>query len=784
MDGEYTDREQMKGSGEISAKGDASGESNRSSNPFRQDDEIMVLPITGMHCAACASNIENRLRKTPGVEQVSVNFATHQAFLRLNSQVLDRQQVTQIIADMGYRVPTLRGQEGGFERREVERARQEQWLLRHGFTSLALGVVVMGLAMHWWYFSAQSDLNNYAQFALTLPIWLVSGRGFLQALWLALRTGQTSMNTLIGLGTSAAFIYSSVVTFFPAAVWALGFDLHLYFETTALVIGFILVGQWLESRAQGRTSLAIKKLLKLQSPTAWRVGEGGTLSERPLAEIGVGDRVVVKPGQRVPLDGVIRHGQSTVDESMVTGEALPVAKQVGDWVIGGTVNQRGALEVEVQHTSEKSFLAQMVALVERAQGEKAPIQRYADQVSRYFVPAVLVVALLTLLVWWMSGVEGGALKGLVSAISVLIIACPCALGLATPTAVVVGTGKGAQQGILLKGGRALETAGKIQALVLDKTGTLTEGQPRVIHEAWFGDHPERERDLIAWAERNSEHPLASAIVQHAESWQKEPSMVTPTPVLQVETIVGQGVRALVDGQRVWVGRLQWLMEEGLRAHRVPLAEVEDWRRQGFTVIYGGVDEELVCALAIADPVKPGAAMAVAQMKSLGVELWMLTGDHEGSARMVAQELGIENYRSGVLPEQKVDFVRQLQQKYQVVAMVGDGINDAPALAQATVGFALSTGTDIAMEAADITLVKGDLSKLVEAIELSRLTMATVRQNLFFSFFYNLLGIPLAAGVLYPFGGILLSPIFASLAMALSSVSVVVNSLRLWGQRLR
>jgi Cu+-exporting ATPase len=639
--------------------------------------------------------------------------------------------------------------------------------------------MVMSLAMGWWVVSDSANDQRFWQLLLTTPVWLWSGRRYLQALGLILRSGQASMNTLIGLGTSAAFIYSLVVTLQPRWAEEHGFGLDVYFETTAFVIGFILLGQWMESRAKAQTSQALKDLMKLQSPTALVIDKDGNYEEKPVDGVSVGSVILVKPGQRVPMDGVVQQGQSTVDESLVSGEPTPVIKTIGEFVIGGTVNQKGVLRILVNKPAGQSFLAQMIQLVQKAQREKAPIQRYADRISQYFVPAVLIVALLTFFVWFVWGPEPAFVQGLLSAVAVLIIACPCALGLATPTAVLVGTGRGAEKGILIKGGAILEAAGGIEAIILDKTGTITEGRPRVVHEVWWEQKRREVQEKLMLLERHSEHPLADCLVNHLESQiESKEGEYSEILVEGVENIVGKGIRGQIEGVVVRVGKLSWLQSEGVLINQ-DLAHCSSWRNEGLTIIYMAMDRKLVGALAVADPVKEGAKGSIEKLKGLGIVIWMVTGDTSEAAQYIGSHVGIENILAEALPEDKLKFVKDLQTKFKVVAMVGDGINDAPALAQANVGIAMATGTDIAMEAADITLLKGDLGRLVDAVHLSRVTLRTIRQNLFMSFAYNALGIPIAAGLLYPFWGVRLSPVVASMAMALSSISVVLNSLRLW-----
>ncbi|MGE5139128.1 MAG: heavy metal translocating P-type ATPase [Rudaea sp.] len=657
----------------------------------------------------------------------------------------------------------------------------------------SLGATALMPLFDWPYF-------DWLLLALAVPVQFYVGRAYHIGALKALRRLAPNMDMLISLGTSAAFFYSVVVLLARLAGVSLGE--HVYFETAAMIITLIKVGKYLEARAKSQTSDAIKKLMGL-APKSARVLRATGEVEIPVEDVRIGDVLIVRPGDRVPVDGVVLEGSSSVDESMITGESLPVDKNVGDRVLGGTVNKTGAFKFEARKVGKETALAQIVALVEQAQGSKAPIQHLADQIAAVFVPIVIVIAVGTFAAWYLLGPSPAFNMAFVNFIAVLIIACPCALGLATPTAIMVSTGKGAESGVLIRSGEALETAHKLNAIILDKTGTLTQGQPRVtdvvlsdsapaiapLEPATSGlalgpiaertqrviaQEPEKAAllQLVASAERFSEHPLGQAIVQHAV----ERGLALSDSV-DFSALAGHGVRARVDNHDVVVGNSKLMVDQRIRLGSLE-ARAEDLADEGKTAMFAAVDGQAAGLIAVADTLKPEAREAVDALRKLGIEVYMLTGDNERTAAAIARQLGIEHYFAEVLPEQKEQKVRELQGQGKIVAMVGDGINDAPALAQANVGIALGTGTDVAMEAADITLMRGDLRGVVTAIQLSRATIRTIYGNYFWAFFYNVAGIPVAAGALYPIWGILLNPIFAAAAMAFSSIFVVTNSLRL------
>ncbi|MBD0347191.1 MAG: copper-translocating P-type ATPase, partial [Coleofasciculus sp. Co-bin14] len=615
--------------------------------------------------------------------------------------------------------------------------------------------------------------NSWFQLILTAPVQFWCGYRFYINAWKAFKRHAATMDTLIALGTSAAYFYSLFATLFPNFLINQGLMPEVYYETAAVVITLILLGRLFENRARGQTSEAIRTLIGLQARDA-RVIRDGQEMDIPIAEVQINDVILVRPGEKIPVDGEVVEGSSTVDEAMVTGESLPVKKQPGDEVIGATINKTGSFKFRATRVGKDTVLAQIVQLVQQAQGSKAPIQRLADQVTGWFVPAVIAVAIATFIIWF--DIMGNLTLALVTTVGVLIIACPCALGLATPTSVMVGTGKGAENGILIKGAESLELAHKIQTIVLDKTGTITQGKPTVtdyvtVHGTAHSNELKLLR-LAASVERNSEHPLAEAVVRYAQSQE-----VKLGEAKNFDAIAGSGVQGIVSDRLVQIGTQRWMEELGINTETLQKYKTQ-WESAGKTAVWIAVDGEIEGVMGIADAIKPSSPAAVRALRQLGLEVVMLTGDNRQTAEAIASEVGIRRVFAEVRPGQKADKVKELQSEGKIVAMVGDGINDAPALAQADVGIAIGTGTDVAIAASDITLISGDLQGIVTAIQLSRATMQNIRQNLFFAFIYNVAGIPIAAGILFPIFGWLLNPIIAGGAMAFSSVSVVTNALRL------
>ncbi|MFN6518259.1 MAG: heavy metal translocating P-type ATPase [Nostoc sp. CreGUA01] len=765
--------------------------------------DTLTLKLRGMSCAACANNVEKAIRSVRGVIDCNVNFGAEQAAINYDRSVTNLEQIQSAIAAAGYSSYSL-SEEMLSQEDDVEiatrQAKQRELFLKvtmGGVISsfLFLGSLPMMTGLNLPFIPSFLE-NPWLQLVLTTPVVFWCGGSFYRNGWKAFKRHTATMDTLIALGTSAAYLYSLFITVFPGFFIAQGLIPHVYYEVAAIVITLILLGRLLENRAKGQTSEAIRKLMGLQARDA-RVIRDGVEIDVPIAEVRINDVILVRPGEKIPVDGEVIAGVSTVDEAMVTGESLPVKKQPGDEVIGATINGAGAFQFRATRVGKDTFLAQIVKLVQQAQGSKAPIQRLADRVTGWFVPAVIAIAIATFIIWF--NFTGNLTLATMTTVGVLIIACPCALGLATPTSVMVGTGKGAENGILIKGADSLELAHKIQTIVLDKTGTLTVGKPTVTDFVTVNGTANANElkilQLAATVERNSEHPLASAVVRYAES--QEVNLVEAN---NFQAIAGSGVQAIVSDRLVQIGTQRWLTELGINT--TTLQQYKDaWEAAGKTVILIAVDGEIEAVMGIADALKPSSAAAVKALQKLGLEVVMLTGDNRQTAEAIAEQVGINRVFAEVRPDRKAAIIQSLQQEglgtrdwglgkicsstqspvpnpQSLVAMVGDGINDAPALAQADVGIAIGTGTDVAIAASDITLISGDLQGIVTAIQLSRATINNIRQNLFFAFIYNVIGIPIAAGILFPIFGWLLNPIIAGAAMALSSVSVVSNALRL------
>jgi Cu+-exporting ATPase len=717
-----------------------------------------------MHCASCVERVEQALSQIPGVIDAAVNFATREARVTCVEDFSDEDRFRTALKEIGYAYePLSAGTSQGDLETQHGRFRKQLLTLA---IALPLAVAVMAIKMSGGSFTG----IGWVPLALTLPVVAWAGSPFFITAARSLKRGRADMDTLVALGTGAAFLTSASATVAPA-LW--GKNPPDYYDAAAMITVFVLFGRLLEERARRKTSEAVFKLLGMQAKSAHVVRDGREV-ELDAEEVVVGDCVVVRPGERLPVDGTILDGSTSIDESMITGEPMPNLKQVGDSVIGGTLNQTGSFRFRAERVGAQTMLQQIAELVRDAQGSKAPVARLADRISGYFVPFVIAVAALTLAFWWWLGTGEDALEqALLSAVSVLVVACPCALGLATPTAVTVAMGKGAELGVLIKDGAALEAAHQLDLFLLDKTGTITAGRPVVTQLA--ASKGVDEADLLRVAvslEDRSEHPIAQAVIAHAAELR-----IPRATVDAFRTLEGHGVEGMVEGDRVCAGNLKLMRDRGVNVTELA-DDVAEAAHEGSTPVLVARNTELLGFIAVADPVRPTSAEAVRQLKQLTSEVAMITGDHTATAEAVARQVGIDRVIAQLLPRQKTEEILSEQSAGRRVGMVGDGINDAPALAQADVGFAIGKGTDIAIEASDVTLVKGDLSGVVVAVELSRRTMSIVKQNLFFAFFYNTLGIPLAAGLLYPVLHWKLPPMFAAAAMAASSVSVVTNSLRL------
>ena len=743
--------------------------------------ETKEIFINDMHCASCVTSIEKSLNHVEGVQEATVNLATNKATVSFDENVSTVSDLEKAVREAGY-TPYIQpepeqtgkpGQTKPMEDYEKKAREKEMSLLKK---KLVISAVLTTLAMLFSFHSILPVLSGFSQnnvffilFVIVTPVQFYVGIQFYTGFFKSLRRRSADMNSLIAIGTSAAYFYSVVVTFFPDLL-PTG-SREVYFDTAAVIITLIIFGRFLEAKAKSKTSDAIKKLMGLQAKTALVIRDGKEL-EIPVDEVQVSDIVLVKPGQKIPVDGIVVSGSSSVDESMITGESIPVDKSEGDKVVGATINKQGALKVKAAKIGSDTVLSQIIKLVEQAQGSKAPIQRLADKVAGIFVPVVMAVAVITFSVWFAFGPEPSFVFALVNFVAVLIIACPCALGLATPTAIMVGTGKGAENGILIKNGEALETAHKVDTIVFDKTGTLTKGKPEVTDVIPVGEKLTKDKviEYAAIAEKNSEHPLGQAIVSYAQK-----SFNTIADPDGFMSLPGMGVSADFDGKQLLIGNKKLMIERS-----VPLDGVEDIidkiENQGKTLMILAVNKEIAALIGVADTVKEDSAEAVNALKKMGRKVAMITGDNKRTANAIAVKLGIDTVLAEVMPDDKVKEIKRLQDAGNIVAMVGDGINDAPALAQADVGIALGSGTDIAMESSDIVLIRNSLKDVVRAIELSSYTIKKIKQNLFFAFFYNTAGIPLAAGILYPFIGFLLNPMIAAAAMAMSSISVLGNSL--------
>jgi Cu+-exporting ATPase len=738
----------------------------------------VTLMVEGMTCASCSSAVERSLKKLDGVEIASVNLATNKATIKYDGSKVKIAELKKAVEKAGY-IPRDIEKKLAIDEDQIRKDKESKDMFHRLMLSIFFSLPLLYIAMGHMFIPdiaklpAIIDYHNYplnftlVQLALTLPV-MWAGRKFFLVGFKTLFKGSPNMDTLVAIGTGAAFLYGLYAIF---AIYNGDFHFvdNLYFEVAALIITLLLLGKYLEARMKGKTSEAIKKLMNLAPKTA-RLVKNGTEIEVTLEEVEVDDILIVKPGERIPVDGVVVEGFSAVDESMLTGESLPVDKQPGDSIVGGSLNKNGLLTMKAKAVGESTALARIIKLVEDAQGQKAPIAAMADIVSSYFVPVVIVIAIVAALVWWFVGKDVDFV--LTIFVTVLVIACPCALGLATPTAIMVGTGKGAENGVLFKGGEALETAHHIQAIIFDKTGTLTEGKPTLTDVIPYNIDSDILLRYTASAEQGSEHPLAQAIVKGAND-----KGIQLFPIDKFIAVTGRGVDVTIDDKVVLIGNRAFMDERNIELHAIE-ADMDGLANEGKTPMLVAIDGQLKGIVAVADVVKPSSAKAVEQLKQMGIKVAMITGDNKKTAAAIGRQVGIDLILAEVLPQDKSSEVVKLQKQGYSVAMVGDGINDAPALAMADIGIAIGSGTDVAIESADVVLMKSDLMDVVTAIKLSRATIRNVKQNLFWAFIYNIAGIPLAAGVFYAFGGPLLNPIFAGAAMAFSSVSVVTNALRL------
>lgn len=722
-------------------------------------------PVMDMSCAACASYVEKQLKEVTGVQEVAVNFATGRVNLVYNDQQITPVQLQKVVEEAGYGliIDEISQEEiMGQQELALQKLRTKTFLA----ILLAIPVAVIGM------FYMNMPYANLIMWAITTVILVGLGKDFFINAWSQAKHRSANMDTLVALSTGVAYLFSLFNTLFPYYWESKAIESHVYFESVAVIIAFILLGRYLEERAKGGTTAAIRGLMGLQPKIVTKLTPTGEFVEEQIEAIVAGDQIIVKPGERIAVDGIVFSGNSYVNESMLTGEATPVEKIEGSRVYAGTINQKGSFLYRADKVGEKTVLSHIIRLVQEAQESKAPVQKIVDQVAGVFVPIVIGIALLTFVLWIILGGEYALNRGLLAMVTVLVIACPCALGLATPTAIMVGIGKGASHGILIKDAQSLELAKKISAIVLDKTGTLTEGHPEVIHEDWLDNlQLEKNRQILLALESFSEHPLAEAIVQHYEK--RESYAVT-----NFESLTGKGISGVIEGVKYFVGN-QKLLEE----NQIPLSSslkerALEYADRAHTVIWFAREDSALGVLSVSDKVKSSSKEAVDSLHKQGIKVYMLTGDEELTAKAIAEEVGIEHFKAGVLPAEKEMFVRQLQVEGETVAMVGDGINDSAALARADVGIAMGSGSDIAMDVAKMTIISSDLRKIAEAIQLSKATVKTIHQNLFWAFVYNLIAIPIAAGILYPVNGFLLSPMIGSAAMAMSSVSVVINSLRL------
>lgn len=724
-----------------------------------------TFPVLGMTCASCAASAESIVRYEPGVVSASVNFASGNLIVEYLPNMTSVAQLQKAVQGAGYDL-YIEDESKQQESLEAIHEKKFQALKYKTIWAVILSVPVVIIGM----FFMDMPYGNQIMWAFSTPVVLWLGRDFFINAWKQAKHRSANMDTLVALSTGIAYIFSVFNMLFADFWHQRGLHAHVYFEAASVIIAFILLGKLLEEKAKGNTSTALKKLIGLQPKTVTVLRSDGTEAQTTIESLNIGDIILVKPGEKIAVDGVVTLGNSYVDESMLSGEPIPVLKKINEKVFAGTINQKGSFQFKAVKVGQETMLAQIIKMVQDAQGSKAPVQKLVDKIAAIFVPTVIGIAILTFIIWSILGGENGMVQGLLAAITVLVIACPCALGLATPTAIMVGVGKGAEKGILIKDAESLELAQKVDAIILDKTGTITEGKPQVTDVAWL-DADDQKKNILLSIEKQSEHPLAEAIVNYFDG-------IKPIHLTHFESITGKGAKANFSDETYFVGNKKLLLENGITISKELEQLAEEWSNLSKTVIWFSDGKKAISVIAISDKIKENSVAAIKEMQEMGIELYMLTGDNEATAKSIAQITGIKHYKAELLPHHKAEFIKELQKKGKTVAMVGDGINDSTALATADVSIAMGKGSDIAMNVAKMTIISSDLSKIPEAIKLSKQTVATINQNLFWAFIYNLIGIPIAAGLLYPINGFLLNPMIAGAAMALSSVSVVTNSLRL------
>ncbi len=727
-----------------------------------------TFPVTGMTCASCSNSVESILKSQKGVFQAQVNLASNSVLVDFNPEQIKSKNLKKAVQSIGYDLTLMDNEEDLSAEVDKQKKSAYKKLKLNVFWAGALSLPVMILSMAF----PELEYGKVISALLAAPVLFIFGRRFFIGAWKQLKNKSANMDTLVALSTSIAYFFSLFNLFFPSVFLSRGLQPHVYFEASAIIIFFILIGKLLEEKAKSRTADAIKKLIGLQPKTVSVIDQDGKSLETQIKNVKINDLILIKPGQKIPVDGVVTDGNSFVDESTLTGEPIPVEKQSGSSLTSGTINQQGSLTMKAIKVGDQTFLNQLIKMVEEAQGSKAQIQKLVDKIAGIFVPIVISLSLLSLIIWLIFGGENALVHGLLSMVSVLVIACPCALGLATPTAIMVGVGKGSENGILIKNAQSLELAHKVDTIILDKTGTITEGKPSVQNELWFTEDLAFKKTLQT-IESKSDHPLALAVSKHLENID-----ANETKVQSLTNLLGKGIMATVDAKNYFVGNRKLLDDMKIAIHTETETKITNWEELSLTVIYFFNRKELLAILGIADQIKATSKTAIAEMIKQNLEVIMLTGDHENTAGSIAKQVGITTFKSGLLPQDKANYVKELQAQGRIVAMVGDGINDSQALAQADVSIAMGQGSDIAIDVASMTIISSNLIKVTEALRLSKNTIHTIRQNLFWAFVYNVIGIPLAAGLLYPVNGFLLNPMIASAAMALSSVSVVLNSLRL------